>query len=51
MVLAFVRRTGDKPWTRLSIPDKIAIKKELNEFKAEEMEVHEHSKKNTRFHI
>ncbi|XP_020559056.1 phosphatase and actin regulator 3 isoform X2 [Oryzias latipes] len=43
------RRT-DKPWTRLSAADKAAIRKELNEFKSNEMEVHSSSKHLTRFH-
>ncbi|XP_032649183.1 phosphatase and actin regulator 1 isoform X5 [Chelonoidis abingdonii] len=43
-------RKADKPWTRLSAADKAAIRKELNEFKSTEMEVHELSKHLTRFH-
>ncbi|CAH1772243.1 unnamed protein product [Owenia fusiformis] len=43
-------RRGDKPWTRLTPRDKAAIRKELNEFKAGEMAVHEESKHLTRFH-
>ncbi|KAM9165195.1 phosphatase and actin regulator 1 isoform 1-T1 [Pangshura tecta] len=43
-------RRADKPWTRLSASDKAAIRKELNEFKSTEMEVHELSKHLTRFH-
>jgi phosphatase and actin regulator 4 len=43
-------RTGDKPWCALTMADKIAIKAELNAFKASEMEVHDESKKHTRFH-
>ena len=43
-------RRGDKPWTRLTPSDKAHIRKELNEFKANEMEVHEDSKRFTRFH-
>eukprot|EP00040_Diaphanoeca_grandis_P007056 m.39535 g.39535 ORF g.39535 m.39535 type:complete len:432 (-) comp18225_c0_seq1:40-1335(-) len=43
-------RQADKPWTRLTNADKIAIKKELNEFKRDEMVVHDDSKKFTRFH-
>ncbi|PIO34240.1 hypothetical protein AB205_0167540 [Aquarana catesbeiana] len=34
-------RRADKPWTRLTAADKAAIRKELNEFKSTEMEVHE----------
>ncbi|XP_043920834.1 phosphatase and actin regulator 1 isoform X2 [Protopterus annectens] len=43
-------RTADKPWTRLTASEKAAIRKELNEFKSSEMEVHELSKHLTRFH-
>uniref|UniRef100_A0A4W3HMR2 Phosphatase and actin regulator n=1 Tax=Callorhinchus milii TaxID=7868 RepID=A0A4W3HMR2_CALMI len=43
-------RRADKPWTRLTPADKAAIRKELNEFKSREMEVHEESKHLTRFH-
>ncbi|XP_069000537.1 phosphatase and actin regulator 2 isoform X5 [Embiotoca jacksoni] len=43
-------RRADKPWTRLTPADKAAIRKELNEFKTREMEVHEDSKQFTRFH-
>nr|XP_057939310.1 phosphatase and actin regulator 3b isoform X2 [Doryrhamphus excisus] len=43
-------RRADKPWTRLSAADKAAIRKELNEFKSTEMEVHSSSKHLTRFH-
>ncbi|XP_062852328.1 phosphatase and actin regulator 2 isoform X3 [Trichomycterus rosablanca] len=43
-------RRADKPWTRLTPADKAAIRKELNEFKSKEMEVHEDSKQFTRFH-
>uniref|UniRef100_A0A672Q9C5 Phosphatase and actin regulator n=1 Tax=Sinocyclocheilus grahami TaxID=75366 RepID=A0A672Q9C5_SINGR len=43
-------RRADKPWTRLSAADKAAIRKELNEFKSTEMEVHVSSKHLTRFH-
>ncbi|XP_037128578.1 phosphatase and actin regulator 2 isoform X5 [Syngnathus acus] len=43
-------RRADKPWTRLTPADKAAIRKELNEFKSKEMEVHENSKHFTRFH-
>uniref|UniRef100_A0A8C5GMF9 Phosphatase and actin regulator n=1 Tax=Gouania willdenowi TaxID=441366 RepID=A0A8C5GMF9_GOUWI len=41
-------RRADKPWTRLSAADKAAIRKELNEFKSTEMEVHTSSKHLTR---
>ncbi|RMX48540.1 hypothetical protein pdam_00021592 [Pocillopora damicornis] len=43
-------RRADKPWTRLTPEDKAAIRKELNEFKSKEMEVHEDSRQYTRFH-
>ncbi|KAJ3598859.1 hypothetical protein NHX12_032822 [Muraenolepis orangiensis] len=43
-------RRADKPWTRLTAVDKAAIRKELNEFKSTEMEVHESSRHFTRFH-
>ncbi|XP_018603444.1 phosphatase and actin regulator 4B-like isoform X3 [Scleropages formosus] len=43
-------RRADKPWTKLTPADKAAIRKELNDFKSLEMEVHEDSKIYTRFH-
>ncbi|XP_063047669.1 phosphatase and actin regulator 2 isoform X3 [Engraulis encrasicolus] len=43
-------RRADKPWTKLTPADKAAIRKELNEFKSKEMEVHVESQKFTRFH-
>ncbi|KAG7153544.1 Phosphatase and actin regulator 4-like 1 [Homarus americanus] len=43
-------RRADKPWTRLTPRDKAAIRKELNDFKSMEMEVHEESKHLTRKH-
>lgn len=43
-------RKGDKPWTRLTPTDKALIRKELNDFKATEMDVHEESRVFTRFH-
>uniref|UniRef100_A0A8C9FFZ9 Phosphatase and actin regulator n=1 Tax=Pavo cristatus TaxID=9049 RepID=A0A8C9FFZ9_PAVCR len=43
-------RRADKPWTRLSAADKAAIRKELNEYKSNEMEVHASSKHLTRSH-
>ncbi|XP_041963629.1 phosphatase and actin regulator 4B isoform X2 [Alosa sapidissima] len=43
-------RRADKPWTKLTPADKAAIRKELNEFKSLEMEVHEESRIYTRFH-
>ncbi|CAH8870639.1 unnamed protein product [Trichobilharzia szidati] len=44
---AYDRRT-DKPWTRLTLRDKADIRKELNEFKATEMDVHAESRHYTR---
>ncbi|KAL7053373.1 hypothetical protein AAHC03_027191 [Spirometra sp. Aus1] len=46
---AYDRRT-DKPWTRLTPKDKADIRKELNEFKAKEMDVHAESRQFTRYH-
>ncbi|KAG7462955.1 hypothetical protein MATL_G00190270 [Megalops atlanticus] len=43
-------RRADKPWTRLTPADKAAIRKELNDFKRNEMDVHEESRQFTRFH-
>uniref|UniRef100_U3FZ78 Phosphatase and actin regulator 4 n=1 Tax=Micrurus fulvius TaxID=8637 RepID=U3FZ78_MICFL len=43
-------RRADKPWTKLTPADKAAIRKELNEFKSSEMEVHKESKQFTRYH-
>uniref|UniRef100_A0A6G1SFL9 Phosphatase and actin regulator 4 n=1 Tax=Aceria tosichella TaxID=561515 RepID=A0A6G1SFL9_9ACAR len=43
-------RRADKPWTRLTTKEKAAIRRELNEYKSQEMEVHEASKHLTRFH-
>ncbi|KAI6182295.1 hypothetical protein M3Y97_00364600 [Aphelenchoides bicaudatus] len=43
-------RKGDKPWTRLTPSEKALIRKELNDFKANEMDVHDESKIFTRFH-
>ncbi|XP_023407745.1 phosphatase and actin regulator 2 isoform X1 [Loxodonta africana] len=43
-------RRADKPWARLTPADKAAIRKELNEFKSTEMEVHEESRQFTRSH-
>jgi len=43
-------RRADKPWTRLTPKDKASIRKELNEYKEFEMDVHEDSKIYTRFH-
>ena len=44
-------RRADKPWTRLTPKDKAAIRKELNEFKSSEMEVHEDSRHLTRSEV
>uniref|UniRef100_A0A673FSU5 Phosphatase and actin regulator 4 n=1 Tax=Sinocyclocheilus rhinocerous TaxID=307959 RepID=A0A673FSU5_9TELE len=41
-------RRADKPWTKLTPADKAAIRKELNEYKSSEMEVHEKSRIYTR---
>jgi len=41
-------RTADKPWTRLRPEDKAHIRKELNDFKRFEMEVHPQSEYMTR---
>uniref|UniRef100_A0A914X200 Uncharacterized protein n=1 Tax=Plectus sambesii TaxID=2011161 RepID=A0A914X200_9BILA len=46
----FYDRKGDKPWTRLTPAEKALIRKELNDFKATEMDVHQESKVFTRFH-
>lgn len=43
-------RRADKPWTRLTTKEKAAIRRELNEYKSLEMEVHEDSKHMTRYH-
>jgi phosphatase and actin regulator 4 len=43
-------RRADKPWTRLRPEDKAAIRKELNEYKKTEMEIHPESQYMTRFH-
>ncbi|XP_076266504.1 phosphatase and actin regulator 4 isoform X11 [Rhynchophorus ferrugineus] len=43
-------RRADKPWTRLTPKDKAAIRKELNEFKSSEMDVHEDSRHLTRYY-
>ncbi|CAF2511700.1 unnamed protein product [Rotaria sp. Silwood2] len=45
-----VDRRADKPWTRLTPRDKQMIRKELNEYKSSEMEIHPESAKYTRFH-
>ncbi|KAM7382685.1 hypothetical protein PAMP_002404 [Pampus punctatissimus] len=41
-------RRADKPWTKLTPADKAAIRKELNDYKSTEMEVHEESRIYTR---
>jgi len=43
-------RRADKPWTRLTPKDKAAIRKELNDYKSTEMEVHQESRHLIRFH-
>ncbi|XP_062866615.1 phosphatase and actin regulator 4A isoform X2 [Trichomycterus rosablanca] len=43
-------RRGEKPWIKLTPADKAAIRRELNDFKGSEMQVHEESKIYTRFH-
>jgi len=45
-----VDRRGEKPWTRLTPRDKQLIRRELNEYKSSEMEIHPESTKYTRFH-
>uniref|UniRef100_A0A8C6SQM0 Phosphatase and actin regulator 4 n=1 Tax=Neogobius melanostomus TaxID=47308 RepID=A0A8C6SQM0_9GOBI len=42
-------RRADKPWTKLTPADKAAIRKELNDYKSTEMEVHEESRMYTRY--
>lgn len=44
-------RKTDKPWTRLTPSDKAMIRKELNDFKATEMDVHEESRVFTRYSL
>jgi phosphatase and actin regulator 3 len=41
-------RRADKPWTRLTPKDKATIRKELNDYKSNEMDVHEDSRHLTR---
>ncbi|PVD23754.1 hypothetical protein C0Q70_17027 [Pomacea canaliculata] len=41
-------RRAEKPWTKLTPKDKAIIRKELNEFKSKEMDVHEESRHLTR---
>ncbi|CAD5111867.1 DgyrCDS1133 [Dimorphilus gyrociliatus] len=43
-------RRAEKPWTKLTAKDKAIIRKELNDFKSQEMNVHEESKRFTRYH-
>merc|ERR1719422_2768460 len=43
-------RRADKPWTRLTPKDKANIRKELNDYKSAEMDVHDDSRHLTRFH-
>merc|ERR1712036_3863 len=42
-------RRADKPWTRLTPKDKASIRKELNDYKSAEMDVHDESRHLTRF--
>lgn len=42
-------RRADKPWTRLTPKDKASIRKELNDYKSNEMDVHEESRHLTRY--
>lgn len=44
-------RTNDKHWQGLSHSDKTSIRNELNEYKRNEMQVHEKSKHLTRYHL
>ncbi len=46
LLLTFYR--ADKPWTRLRPEDKASIRKELNEFKRYEMDIHPESEYMTR---
>ena len=48
MLVFFIPGRADKPWTRLRPEDKAAIRKELNDFKRLEMEVHPDSQFMTR---
>ncbi len=41
-------RRADKPWTRLTPKDKANIRKELNDYKSSEMDVHDESRHLTR---
>ena len=41
-------RRADKPWTRLTPKDKANIRKELNDYKSAEMDVHDESRHLTR---
>ena len=41
-------RRADKPWTRLTPKDKASIRKELNDYKSQEMPVHDESRHLTR---
>ncbi|KAK0416409.1 hypothetical protein QR680_012465 [Steinernema hermaphroditum] len=42
-------RRSKKPWTKLSLLERARIRKELNDFKSEEMSVHDESKIYTRY--
>ncbi|CAH8865385.1 unnamed protein product [Trichobilharzia szidati] len=43
-------RSADKPWIRLTPKDKALIRRELNDYKMAEMDVHQDSRQFTRFH-
>ncbi|CAH8588647.1 unnamed protein product [Schistosoma mattheei] len=43
-------RSADKPWIRLTSKDKAQIRRELNDYKMAEMDVHQDSRQFTRFH-
>ena len=47
---SYDRKLDSKPWMLLSPQDKAVIRQELNQFKHDEMPVHEDSKKYTRYH-
>ncbi|CAH8633385.1 unnamed protein product [Schistosoma rodhaini] len=44
-------RSADKPWIRLTSKDKAQIRRELNDYKMDEMDVHQDSRQFTRFHL
>lgn len=49
LYLLILLNRADKPWTRLTPKDKASIRKELNDYKEFEMQVHEDSKIYTRY--